>query len=157
MKQRTKLTQGRLLASTIFATSALFASPAFAQDDVDTAQVDATATAEDTGEEDAIIITGTLVTNPNLVASSPVTSVGQEEIQLQQASNAEEILRDLPGAVPSIGSQVNNGNGGAAFADLRGLGNFRNLILVDGVRITPSSPVGRVDLNNIPLALRPTS
>src|ERR671920_85691 len=66
---------------------------------------------------------------------------------------AEELLRDLPGAVPSIGSAVNNGNGGASFADLRGLGNFRNLVLLDGGRVTPSSFVGRVDLNNIPLAL----
>ncbi len=74
-------------------------------------------------------------------------------MQLRQSNVAEELLRDLPGAVPSIGSAVNNGNGGASFADLRGLGNFRNLVLLDGQRITPSSVVGRVDLNNIPLAL----
>ena len=63
------------------------------------------------------------------------------------------MLRELPGAAPSIGSAVNNGNGGAAFADLRGLGNFRNVVLLDGDRIVPSSFIGRVDLNNIPLAL----
>ncbi|CAN5643041.1 TonB-dependent receptor [soil metagenome] len=100
-----------------------------------------------------IIVTGTLIKNPNLISSSPVSVVGKEELALRQTNTAEQILRDLPGAVPSIGSAVNNGNGGASFADLRGLGNFRNVVLLDGVRITPSGTVGRVDLNNIPLAL----
>ena len=104
-------------------------------------------------EAPAIVVTGTLISNPNLLASAPVSVVGQDELQLRQTNNAEEVLRDLPGAVPSIGSAVNNGNGGAAFADLRGLGNFRNVVLLDGQRIVPSSTFGRVDLNNIPLAL----
>jgi len=170
-KMATKFMKGALLASTVIAGLGM-ASPAFAQDtttgtpagtgapgtpDEQTpppgVQTQASAgPAEPTSSGD-IVVTGTLIKNPNLVSSSPVNVVGREEIQLRQSNVAEEILRDLPGAVPSIGSAVNNGNGGAAFADLRGLGNFRNLVLLDGVRITPSSSIGRVDLNNIPLAL----
>ena len=100
-----------------------------------------------------IVVTGSLIRDPNLVSASPVTSVGQDEIQLRQSNTAEEILRDLPGAVPSIGSAVNNGNGGASFVDLRGLGSTRNVVLLDGNRIAPAGLAGRVDLNNIPLAL----
>ena len=100
-----------------------------------------------------IVVTGTLIRNPNLVSSSPVAVIGQEELNLRQTNTAEQVLRELPGAVPSIGSAVNNGNGGASYADLRGLGNFRNVVLLDGTRITPATSVGRVDLNNIPLAL----
>ncbi|MGZ8333035.1 MAG: TonB-dependent receptor domain-containing protein [Allosphingosinicella sp.] len=165
-----------LLASTIIAGIS-FATPAYAQDANDPAgttpppgstgtpapsdedtpeaglQTQASAgPAEETGSGD-IVITGTLIKNPNLVSSSPVTVVGQDELQLRQTNVAEEILRDLPGVAPSIGSAVNNGNGGASYADLRGLGNHRNLVLLDGVRIVPSNFVGRVDLNNIPLAL----
>ena len=92
MKLRTKI-QGRLLASTIFASTALVASPAFAQGG------QPAATAEEEGNDQAIVVTGTLVRNPNLVASSPVNTVGEEEIELQQANVAEELLRDLPGAV----------------------------------------------------------
>jgi iron complex outermembrane recepter protein len=164
----TKFMKGALLASTVIAGLGV-ATPAFAQDtttgtpagtgapDEQTpppgVQTQASAgPAEPTSSGD-IVVTGTLIKNPNLVSSSPVNVVGREEIQLRQSNVAEEILRDLPGAVPSIGSAVNNGNGGAAFADLRGLGNFRNLVLLDGVRVTPSSSIGRVDLNNIPLAL----
>ncbi len=107
--------------------------------------------AQDTPKD--IVVTGTLIKNPNLISSSPVSVVGKDELALRQTNTAEQVLRELPGAVPSIGSAVNNGNGGASYADLRGLGNFRNVILLDGVRITPSNTVGRVDLNNIPLAL----
>ncbi|WP_374942481.1 TonB-dependent receptor domain-containing protein [Sphingomonas sp.] len=100
-----------------------------------------------------IVVTGSLIKNPALIASAPVQVIGQEEIKLRQSNTAEEILRNLPGAVPSIGSAVNNGNGGASYVDLRGLGSFRNVVLLDGNRIAPSGLVGRVDLNNIPLAL----
>jgi iron complex outermembrane recepter protein len=100
-----------------------------------------------------IVVTGTLIRNPNLVASAPVTVVGQDEMQLRQTNVAEEVLRTIPAATPSIGSQVNNGNGGFAFVNLRGLGSKRNIVILDGVRIVPAELLGRVDLNNIPLAL----
>ncbi|HVM21895.1 MAG TPA: TonB-dependent receptor, partial [Sphingomicrobium sp.] len=100
-----------------------------------------------------IVITGTLIRNPNLVASAPVTVIGQDEVRLRQSNTAEEILRTIPGAAPSIGAQVNNGNGGSSYVNLRGLGSQRNIVLLDGVRLVPVDLVGRVDLNMIPLAL----
>ena len=146
-----------LLASTVIAGMSA-AAPAFAQETPAETPPPGVQTQESAGaaEETSggdIVVTGTLIKNPNLIASSPVQVVGQEELQLRQTNTAEEVLRDLPGVTPSIGSAVNNGNGGASYVDLRGLGNFRNIVLLDGVRITPSSLVGRVDLNNIPLAL----
>jgi len=146
MTSRTKILQGRLLASTVFASAALIASPAYAQDDPP-------AQAADERGEGAIVITGTLVRNPNLVSSSPINVTTEEEIELQQANVAEELLRELPGAVPSIGSAVNNGNGGNSFVNLRGLGANRNVVLLDGVRLVPATLGGLFDLNNIPLAL----
>jgi outer membrane receptor protein involved in Fe transport len=100
-----------------------------------------------------IVITGTLIRNPNLVASAPVTVVGHDEMQLRQTNTAEEVLRTIPAAAPSIGQQVNNGNGGSSYVNLRGIGSNRNIVLLDGVRIVPADLLGRVDLNNIPLAL----
>ena len=110
------------------------------------------APAEPTSAQE-IVITGTLIRNPNLVASAPVTVVGQDEVRLRQSNTAEEVLRTIPGAAPSIGAQVNNGSGGSAYVNLRGLGSNRNIVLLDGVRIVPVDLVGRVDLNTIPLAL----
>ncbi|WP_242653555.1 TonB-dependent receptor plug domain-containing protein [Sphingomonas jatrophae] len=159
------------MASTLLVGAALGASPAFAQDADPLNQPktgvqasDPAAPAAGVSTQDAappagetssgdIVVTGTLIRNPNLVASSPVTVVGQEEINLRQSNTAEQLIRDLPGVTPSIGSSVNNGNGGASYVDLRGLGNFRNIVLLDGARIAPADLQGRVDLNNIPLAL----
>ncbi len=122
---------------------ALITTPAFAQD--------ATAEGEDTGED--IVVTGSLISNPNLEQSQPVNVTTADQIELRQSNVAEEVLRELPGVVPSIGSAVNNGNGGASFVDLRGLGSNRNIVLLDGNRIAPAGLGGVVDLNNIPLAL----
>ena len=151
-------TRAALLGSTLFATAAMMSTPAFAQAGAATPPTDAaplspapTPVEPTTGAD--IVVTGSLIRNPNLVSSTPVAVISSDELNLRQTNTAEEVLRDLPGATPSIGSAVNNGSGGAAYADLRGLGNFRNVILLDGVRITPSSKEGRVDLNNIPLAL----
>lgn len=110
--------------------------------------------AEDAAPEDqTIVVTGSLIRNPNLTASAPVATIGSQELELRQSNVAEEVLRTLPGAVPSIGSNVNNGNGGSSYVDLRGLGSNRNIVLLDGDRIVPADLTGRVDLNNIPLAL----
>lgn len=148
--------RGRLLASTLLAGAAALGAPAFAQTgNTPTASglQSSESTTPDENSQGEIVVTGSLISNPNLVASAPVTVVGQEEIQLRQTNTAEQILRDLPGAVPSIGSAVNNGNGGASYVNLRGLGSIRNVVLLDGARIAPSELNGRVDLNNIPLAL----
>ncbi len=127
------------------ATAALCAGPAFAQ---------GTQSAEAApADEGTIVVTGSLITNPNLERSTPVNVTSSEEVELRQTNVAEQLLREVPGVVPSTGSAVNNGNGGASFVNLRGLGSNRNLVLLDGVRIAPSNQVGRVDLNNIPLAL----
>ncbi len=123
---------------------ALVASPAFAQN-APADETDATNT--------DIVVTGSLISNPNLQQAQPVNVIGQDEIDLQQANVAEELLRDLPGVTPSIGSAVNNGNGGASYVNLRSLGSNRNVVLIDGVRLAPADLVGRFDLNNIPLAL----
>ncbi len=143
-----------LLASTVIAG---MASPAFAQDEQQAAPEAAPAEAAQPAEEQAagedIVVTGTLIRNPNLEASTPVNVTTADTIELKQSNVAEEVLRELPGVVPSIGSAVNNGNGGASYVDLRGLGSIRNIVLLDGNRIVPATLAGRVDLNNIPLAL----
>ena len=102
---------------------------------------------------DTIVVTGSLIRNPNLTSSSPVTAVTETELQLRQTTNAESLLRDIPGVVPSIGQNVNNGNGGAAYVNLRGLGRNRNIVLLDGQRVAPADFGGSFDLNNIPTAL----
>jgi iron complex outermembrane receptor protein len=124
--------------------AALVSVPTFAQEAQSAAEGDLS---------DAIVVTGSLIKNPNLERSTPVTATTADQIELKQNNTAEEILREIPGVVPSIGSAVNNGNGGASFVDLRGLGSNRNVVLLDGNRLVPAELNGRFDLNNVPIAL----
>jgi iron complex outermembrane recepter protein len=141
----TRISNLKYAAAPLAIGLALISTPSFAQDAA------AEEEAETGGSE--IVVTGSLIQNPNLEQSTPVNATTADEIDLLQSNVAEEVLRELPGVVPSIGSAVNNGNGGASFVDLRGLGSTRNIVLLDGNRIAPSGLLGRVDLNNIPLAL----
>jgi iron complex outermembrane recepter protein len=125
---------------------ALLSTPAFAQDE---AAADETEAAKDA----PIVVTGSLIRNPNLEQANPVNVTTADQIELKQSNTAEEVLREIPGVVANIGSAVNNGNGGSSYVDLRGLGSNRNIVLLDGNRIVPADLQGRVDLNNIPLAL----
>ncbi|MXP26416.1 TonB-dependent receptor [Altererythrobacter indicus] len=132
----------RLSAAPLALGLALAAAPAFAQDQ-----------AADDNAADVIVVTGSRITNPNLVTSSPVKVLGAEELQLRQTVNAEDLVGDLPGVTTGISSAVNNGSNGTSTFNLRGLGDNRNLVLIDGNRIVPSGLSSVVDLNNIPTAL----
>jgi outer membrane receptor protein involved in Fe transport len=162
MLMTSKAVRMRLLASTMIAGSLAAAGPAAAQDNGTTTGQTSTPSGEQTRQSAGpaepsstgeIVVTGSLIKNPALTSSAPVQVLGQEELQLRQTNTAQEVLRDLPGAVADVGSAVNNGNGGASFVNLRALGSQRNLVLIDGNRIVPAGLSGQVDLNNIPLAL----
>ena len=140
--KKTHYSKLKLGAAPFVMSVALVSAPAYAQD----AEEGATGNSE-------IVVTGTLIRNPNLEQSTPVNVTTADTIELKQSNVAEEVLRELPGVVANIGSAVNNGNGGASYVDLRGLGSIRNIVLLNGNRVAPSDVNGRVDLNNIPLAL----
>ena len=113
----------------------LTAAPAFAQDSDELAAA--------SSNQPAIIVTGTRITNPNLEQSSPIQVVGQDEIDYRQATNAEELIGDLPGIAPGTNNSVNNGSNGTSTLNLRNLANVggatRSLVLLDGTRLVPST------------------
>jgi outer membrane receptor protein involved in Fe transport len=113
----------------------------------------AAAQEDDSVQIEEITVTGTRIKVPGVVSSSPIYSVGADEIQLQAQPEVERILRLLPITKPDDGQNVNNGTDGAATIDLRGLGEERNLILINGKRATPYSIEGLVDTQTIPTAL----
>jgi iron complex outermembrane recepter protein len=72
-----------------------------------------------------IEITGSRIKSVNAVAASPITTVTAEELNATMPVAVEEVIRGLPAAVPAIGPGTNNGTGGGATIDLRGLGANR--------------------------------
>lgn len=102
---------------------------------------------------ESVQITGTRITTPGTTSTSPISSVTAEEIKSSQPVAVEDFVKTLPVAAPSIGPGTNNGTGGAATVDLRGLGANRTLVLVNGRRLVPFNLNGTVDTNSIPIAL----
>lgn len=100
-----------------------------------------------------VVVTGSRITHPGLVSSSPIVTIDAEEINFQQEIDLERILRELPSTIPGDNENVNNGTDGIATVDIRGLGPERNLVLLNGRRMTPANFRGRVDTSNIPTAL----
>lgn len=129
-----------LLAGTIISGLA-FAAPAYAQSQ------------PEESEEDVVVVTGTRIQTPGTTSSSPITSVGTTELQYQQSSEVEKVLRNLPITVPGDGQNTNNGTAGATTIDLRDLGPQRNLIMIDGKRVTPYNIDGIVDVSIVPAAM----
>ena len=101
--KKTQYSKLKLGAAPLVMSIALVSAPAYAQD----------AAVEDTATDSEIVVTGTLIRNPNLESSSPVSVIGADEVSLRQASNAEQLLRETPGVTPNLGSGVNNGTIGA--------------------------------------------
>lgn len=152
-------------ASTLAIVAAL-AHPAMAQSTTasdDKAQVAQADPAQALEELDEIIVTGTRLPVTGFATPTPVTVVGEVDLQRQGVASVADMLNTLPSFRPqstpaTVG--IFSSNAGANLADLRGLGAQRTLVLVNGRRFVAStiagsgnSPSGSVDLNMIPTAL----
>ena len=101
-----------------------------------------------------IVITGSRLPSANLIAVSPVTTIKGDEFDLQGASNAEDVLNQLPQVNPAQGEFVSPGARGTATVDLRGLGSVRTLVLINGHRLMPGDPrYPEADVNSVPTSL----
>ncbi len=95
---------------------------------------------------DKLTVTGSLVRRVDVETASPVAVVDRQQIQQSGKQTLGDLLQALPGiAGAATNPQVNNGGGdGASTISLRGLGDQRTLILIDGHRIQNN------DVNSIP-------
>jgi len=104
-------------------------------------------------------VTGTRLRSANIVSNSPVSTLSSQELNATQPAAIEEVIKNLPTAVPTMGPGMNNGSTGGARIDLRGLGSGgssgapRTLVLLNGRRLVPFDRFGYVDTNTIPVAL----
>lgn len=103
---------------------------------------------------DAIHVTGSHIARFDYESSSPLTTVTSEAIESSGAATVDEVLDQLPQlGLGANKSQAGWGGTGQATLNLRGLGTQRNLVLLDGRRMQPSSTDNVVDVNAIPTAL----
>ncbi|MDW8480174.1 MAG: TonB-dependent receptor [Xanthomonadales bacterium] len=109
---------------------------------------------EDQAELERIQVTGTRIKRAEVEGALPVTVIDREQIELSGDLSVADFLRNIP--FNTFGSfRPQSGSSAQSFAglSLRGLGEGRTLILIDGRRAPTAPNVGSAqDLNIIPLA-----
>lgn len=158
------LTKKTLLATTFIAGLTAFApSLAFAQsqapqsvppaEEQDEADKNAT-------QIDEVVVTGSRIRRTNAFTSTqPIQQITSEEATLEGLVDTTEILQNSTAA--NTATQINNnftgfvttGGPGVNTISLRGLGEQRTLVLINGRRVGPAGvrgTVGPTDLNTIP-------
>ncbi|HYM97705.1 MAG TPA: TonB-dependent receptor [Candidatus Sulfotelmatobacter sp.] len=101
------------------------------------------------------MVTGSRIKTPNETAISPISTVTAADITQTGLTRVEDVLNNLPMVFAGMNSTTSNGADGTASIDLRGLGNQRTLVLVNGRRLGPGLGDGRnySDINEIPAPL----
>ena len=112
---------------------------------------DTTAATASSDEIAEVVVTGSLIVDPNHQSASPIVITTAADLQQSGAVTLESALNQLPMFAPT-GTSANGGQGGGAHAtlNLHGLGSNRNLVLLDGRRLPPADITGDVDINLIP-------
>ena len=100
-------------------------------------------------------ITGSSIRSIAGQTSLPITTLKADDLAKAGVTSAEQAIQFIASNQSSVTSTVSVGasNGGAAFADLRGLGAARTLVLVNGKRMVNNPYNGgtsAVDVNTIP-------
>ncbi|MFY8062807.1 MAG: TonB-dependent receptor plug domain-containing protein, partial [Usitatibacteraceae bacterium] len=134
---------GLALAFGGLASALLVIAPAHAQQQTDAQKLE------------RIEVTGSLIPRIQGETALPVSVISAEQLRAVGVTNAQGALTYVTQNQSSTvsASSVSGTNGGASYADLRGLGVERTLVLLNGQRIVnnPYSGVA-VDLNTIPFA-----
>ena len=99
-------------------------------------------------------ITGSAIKRLDAETSVPVTVLKVEDLKRQGLTTVEQIVSTLSSGQQTQGTSqsVGLGTGGASFANLRGLGQNKTLVLLNGRRIANNAIDGSApDLNMIPV------
>lgn len=112
-------------------------------------------------EAETIVVTGSRTVKNGDSSPTPVTVVSTETLQNVRPSSLTESIQVMPvfsgsrgqTANPSATGATGGGNGSAAQLNLRNIGSQRNLVLMDGRRVPPTSFTGIVDADVIPQLL----
>ena len=114
---------------------------------------------EEAGGLTEITITGSRIVRRDLEAASPVVTVDASVLENSSTVGVESALNKLPQFRAERTQFVSSDVQASAFntpgistVNLRGLGQNRNLVLVDGRRAQPANATLTVDVNSIPAA-----
>jgi iron complex outermembrane receptor protein len=122
-------------------------------------RVAASTTAQPGDRVAEIVVTGSRIQRPGYTSPTPVTTLDASAIEQGGQINIASLLNDIPAFRASTTEQSSSQTNtalGANYADLRGLGSMRTLVLMNGQRFVPQIGTGsgntsnQVDLNVFP-------
>ena len=110
---------------------------------------------------ESVVVTGTQIVRDGFKSPTPLTVLSMDEIERDAPTDVANFLNKIPGFANSqlarnSSTSLSDGNGGVSNLNLRSLGAGRTLVLLDGMRIVPSSisgfnrQGGSVDVNLLP-------
>jgi outer membrane receptor protein involved in Fe transport len=142
MTYPTKLTAALLAgASASIMAGAAYAAPA----------------ASEVKQVEEVVVTGSRVIQNGNNMPTPVTIVSAEQLTRTTPSTVIDALQQLPvfagGRQPMSQPGNSSQNNGAHVLNLRNVGNTRTLVLFDGRRLPPTSPIGEVNADIVPSML----
>lgn len=105
-----------------------------------------------------VVVTASRITAAGFDAPTPTTVLGADLIEKAAQPNLFTAITQLPSLQGNTGTTVANGNTstgatGLSGLNLRGLGTFRTLTLLDGQRVVPSNVSGITDVSQFPQLL----
>jgi iron complex outermembrane recepter protein len=116
----------------------------------------ASAAAADESQLEEVVVTGSLIKRPNAETAEAITSITAETLMDMGITSVEQALQQITAMQTTsfqTGSSVTTFTGGGSFANLRGLGASKTLVLVDGQRLADNVVIGNsVDVDGIPFA-----
>lgn len=135
-----------LCLSSMLAMSVALEAPA-------TAQSGSGAVAEEDTVAEAIVVTGSRIVTRDNTSNTPIVTMSDKALENTGGATLDSKLQqNLPQLSGSASSQfgAQGTNSGASTLNLRNLGDNRNLILLDGHRLQPSTSSFAIDINTIP-------
>jgi iron complex outermembrane recepter protein len=105
---------------------------------------------------EVVVVTGSRIATASNRAISPVRIIDADTIRATGEVNIDEVLKTQNQFLPSNGATTNPTlleSHGASTLDLRGLGQNRTLVLINGQRATPNGFRNSADVNTIPSAM----
>ena len=154
-----------LLGSTViagFAAALAVATPAVSWAQTAPATTSSQSEDDDDTEVEALVVTGSRIKRTEFTSPAPVQVITAEQSSLEGLVDTTEILQQSTLASGSfqwnnqLTGYITNGGPGGNSVSLRGLGEQRTLVLLNGKRAGPAGVSGRVgpfDLNVIPSSL----
>lgn len=106
-------------------------------------------------EVDEVVVTGSRIQRTGMTTPTPVTSLSMDELLTIAPTTLGAAVTQLPqfvnNSVPEGAPAAGwTGASGSSILNLRGVGQNRTLVLLDGRRVVPSTRRGTLDVNLLP-------